>query len=120
MPVVVVQVVAPASLEEGEEVFPFSARSVPLWLEGAGEEGLVWAPLFWVEAEPWAYRDRFFPEYAIHPVVHDGAREPDLPWLPKEVVGVLVWAPLLVLPVREEGAERGVVLLAWKARKRLE
>jgi hypothetical protein len=28
--------------------------------------------------------------------------------------------PLWVLPVRVEGGEKGAVLLAWKARKRLE
>jgi hypothetical protein len=92
------------------------------------EEGVpVWVPPFWVVVElagPWACRDQFYPKYAIRPVVRDGVRERVPLWLPEEEVVVVEpgWpgVPLWVLPVRVEGGEKGAVLLAWKARKRLE
>lgn len=114
----------PAFLEEGEPEFPSSVLQVPLW-QGGAEEEPVWVLPFRVvawRAGLWVCRDRFYPEYAVRPLVRDEVRGLVPLLLPvAAAAGVeLLWAPPWVLPARGEGAWRGEVLLAWKARKRLE
>ena len=126
LPVLEGEALDPAFWEEGEPELPFSVLQVPLW-QGVAEEEPVWVLPLRVAAllaGPWVCRDRFFPGYAVLPLVRDEVRGPVpllLPAEAAEAAGVeLLWAPPWVLPARGEGAWRGEVLLAWKARKRLE